>query len=243
MFWDWFRKSDDRYAITAALKILFGKSLAGEYYGNDWSPDLNFVDPSWYPRFKRLAINETCEGATRRFLAIGPGGAERKAQRSILPATWEYYALDIEEKAPICQVQLPNLLVSDVCDGIDLEDESVDFVFSNSVFEHLRDPFSAARNIARVLKPGGFVFTKTVFSWRYHPCSEDYWRFTHRGLEELFSSVGLVTRESGYHIGARRGSILGGKIRDNLDGVKRDGYGGWRENWEVIHLGQKSEAR
>jgi SAM-dependent methyltransferase len=244
VLWRWFKTSDDKLKITAVLKIFFGKNLTGKYYINKWSSHIRFVNPDWRPHFENL-VNKNREEkpeAPSRFLAIGSGGRERKTQCALLPSNWEYYALDIESKEPSPKDKMEiKYLTSDVCEAIDLETNSVDFVFSNSVFEHLSNPFSAVSNISRVLKPGGIVFTKTVFSWRYHPVSEDYWRFTHSGLEALFSSAGLLTLESGYHIGARRGSILGGKIRGNLDGVKRDGYGGWRENWEVIHVGRKPE--
>jgi SAM-dependent methyltransferase len=43
------------------------------------------------------------------------------------------------------------------CDAasIPLRDASIDFAFSNAVFEHIQDPGRAVREIARVLKPGG----------------------------------------------------------------------------------------
>ncbi len=37
-----------------------------------------------------------------------------------------------------------------------------DFAYSNAVFEHLPSPCSVMAEIARVLKPGGVVYTKTV---------------------------------------------------------------------------------
>ena len=44
----------------------------------------------------------------------------------------------------------------------DLPADSFDVVYSNAVFEHIPSPSSAMASIARVLKPGGIVYTKTV---------------------------------------------------------------------------------
>lgn len=86
----------------------------------------------------------------------------------------------------------------DVC-SIDLPDESFDCVICIEVLEHVADPFAAARELQRVLRPGGSVFLTTPFLTGYHghPNSAsgshedfpDFWRFTHQGLERLFSSL------------------------------------------------------
>lgn len=52
-----------------------------------------------------------------------------------------------------------------VCDIIDmpLEDESVDVVLCTEVFEHLKDPVLAVREISRILKPGGELILTAPF--------------------------------------------------------------------------------
>ena len=55
--------------------------------------------------------------------------------------------------------------VNIVCDIIDmpLENNSVDAVLCTEVFEHLRDPVPAVKEIARVLKPGGELILTAPF--------------------------------------------------------------------------------
>ena len=48
-----------------------------------------------------------------------------------------------------------------------LPDASVDLVMSRSVFEHLTDPASVYRELARVLRPGGRVVFLTANLWDY----------------------------------------------------------------------------
>lgn len=52
-----------------------------------------------------------------------------------------------------------------ICDIIDmpLEDESVDVVLCTEVFEHLKDPVLAVREISRILKPGGELILTAPF--------------------------------------------------------------------------------
>lgn len=48
-----------------------------------------------------------------------------------------------------------------------LEDGSVDVLFSDWTFEHVADPESLARELARVVKPGGYVCARTPNRWGY----------------------------------------------------------------------------
>lgn len=47
--------------------------------------------------------------------------------------------------------------------------EAFDLVFSDNVLEHLSDPLSAFKEVARVLKPGGVFAFKTPNKWHYMP--------------------------------------------------------------------------
>jgi 2-polyprenyl-3-methyl-5-hydroxy-6-metoxy-1,4-benzoquinol methylase len=52
--------------------------------------------------------------------------------------------------------------VTGILEEADLPENSFDVVYSNAVLEHIPSPSSAMAAIARVLKPGGVVYTKTV---------------------------------------------------------------------------------
>lgn len=93
-------------------------------------------------------------------------------------------------------------LVSDAC-RLAVSDASVDCVVCTGTLEHLPDPWAAAREIARVTKPGGVVYVDAPFIQGYHADPKDYWRFTRDGLRELFR--GFQEIESGVHIGPASG--------------------------------------
>jgi SAM-dependent methyltransferase len=76
-------------------------------------------------------------------------------------------------------------------------DNSFDAVLCIEVLEHVANPFLAANEILRVLRPNGTLLITVPFLAHYHgkqgathsPDHEhypDFWRFTHQGLEELF---------------------------------------------------------
>jgi SAM-dependent methyltransferase len=62
-----------------------------------------------------------------------------------------------------------------------------DAVFSLAVFEHLAQPWQVALEIARVLKPGGWVFIGTVAAWPPHARPWDFWRFSEHALRALLN--------------------------------------------------------
>lgn len=61
-----------------------------------------------------------------------------------------------------------------------------DMVFSFDTIEHIPNPFLFCEHLLFITKPGGYIYLSTVFEWAYHPSPEDYYRFSPKGLCELF---------------------------------------------------------
>ena len=71
--------------------------------------------------------------------------------------------------------------------------DTFDYVISNAVLEHVRDPFAAAKEITRVLKPGGRMFILVPFLQPYHGYPHHYYNMTKNGLQNLFKDVEVVS--------------------------------------------------
>lgn len=82
-------------------------------------------------------------------------------------------------------------------DGADLplRDGSFDSVLSIAVLEYARDPFKCAAEIARVLKPGGWLKCCVPFLKPLHGYPNHYFNMTHEGLRTLFEPHLVVERQ------------------------------------------------
>ena len=80
-------------------------------------------------------------------------------------------------------------------------DRSVDAIVCTEVFEHLLDPPAAAREMVRILKPGGKLVLTTRFCFPLHDRPGDHWRFTPYTLARLFAPLDpvVVPQHSAYH--------------------------------------------
>jgi uncharacterized protein YbaR (Trm112 family) len=63
---------------------------------------------------------------------------------------------------------------------------TIDFFFGLAVFEHLRNPFLAAEEIFKALKPGGYVYGDCNFVFPYHGYPHHYFNASIHGLREIF---------------------------------------------------------
>ncbi len=144
---------------------------------------------------------------------------------------FSYHGLNLE------QTEVPDTIVANITNCRDqIPDDTFDLVVSSDVFEHIDRPWMAAQEIGRILKPSGVAVTRTVWSWRNHPCPIDYWRFSPECLEFLFSDLNLL--EKGYDLSLRRQNSMG-LMPSGADSVPLDEFGGWRENWAVYCVHRK----
>ena len=75
-----------------------------------------------------------------------------------------------------------------VCDGhaLPFQDECFDGAIVQAVLEHVPDPDRVVREIWRVLRLGGIVYSETPFLSPVHEGRYDFTRFTRRGHRRLF---------------------------------------------------------
>jgi len=57
--------------------------------------------------------------------------------------------------------------------------------------EHVREPESALREIARTLAPGGRLLIVAPHEWEVHQIPHDYFRYTRYGMAHLFQRAGF----------------------------------------------------
>lgn len=68
-------------------------------------------------------------------------------------------------------------------------DGAFDAVISLSVLEHVKDPFQCAKEISRVLKPGGSLICSVPFLQPYHGYPDHYYNMTYQGLKNIFEGL------------------------------------------------------
>lgn len=88
----------------------------------------------------------------------------------------------------------------DIKGGADLEgtventglpDNHMDLIICTQVLEHCPEPWKAAPELFRVLRPGGMMLASAPHAWFYHPHPSDNWRYTPEGLVRLMNAAGF----------------------------------------------------
>ena len=84
-------------------------------------------------------------------------------------------------------------------ESLPYDDSSFDGVVVDQVMEHVKHPWLAAREIQRILKPGGICVCTSVFMYPYHPGNtegyDDYYRFSPAAWKVLFDSCRVISSE------------------------------------------------
>jgi SAM-dependent methyltransferase len=95
----------------------------------------------------------------------------------------KYVRMDIEKGE--------NVDVVGSADNIPFSENGFDSIVCTQVFEHLKYPEKATKEMHRVLKNGGFVIITVPQTGALHEEPHDYWRFTKYGVMELFERNGF----------------------------------------------------
>lgn len=160
----------------------------GRDHNSERQPRLN---PSpWHPNYLVLrALATQMASAIKRHFRVGAGisvvdiGCGDQPYEALFHTfAARYVAVDV--------VPRPRVDVVAPAEALPFNDSSFDCVLCTQVLEHSEDPQKVIREARRVLKPQGVAILSTHGVYRYHPNPEDYWRWTHAGLERLFRMCG-----------------------------------------------------
>jgi len=92
----------------------------------------------------------------------------------------------------------PNVDVLAFAQTIPFKSNSFDVVYSNAVLEHVDDPFLCAKEMVRVLKPGGVLMSCVPFLQAEHGYPHHYFNATRAGHAKLFEGeVDIVNQYVG----------------------------------------------
>jgi len=85
-------------------------------------------------------------------------------------------------------------VVADLCWPLDRLDAALGgrrfgLIVCQHVLEHVKRPFEAADNLAALLSPRGTLYVAVPWVQSFHGYPDDYWRFSFRGLLELFPGL------------------------------------------------------
>jgi hypothetical protein len=141
--------------------------------------DLNQLN--WVARNKDLIKGPILEVGARHY-----GSSVSVSYRSICPSL-EFVGVDMSAGENVD-------IVVDFTADIDevsrrLNGRRFGTVICCSVLEHVDQASTACANILNILEPGGTIFISVPFNWRFHGYPSDYWRFTSRGVHQLFEGV------------------------------------------------------
>jgi SAM-dependent methyltransferase len=149
--------------------------------------------PKFFSRNSQWAyLEEHANYAGCEFLEIGSREVTGPSKIKRLIPLANYRGMDIHEG--------PNVdIVGDVHRLSDyVEKESVDFVYSAAVFEHLALPWLVVEEIAKVLKVGGEAAVITHFSHSEHEYPWHFFQFNELALRNLFcEELGFEVLDAG----------------------------------------------
>jgi hypothetical protein len=203
-------------------------------FKNSRNTHLKILDSSIEYLVNEIIINILRTKETVRVINVGGGYV--KPVESFLSShpSVDYYCLDIDTTRLSAS---KNIIQGDITSSELSIDQKFDFIYTKDTFEHILNPWDATRNIKNLLNQNGYILCIAPFSWRYHACPLDTYRYTHTGLRYIFERLNSIEHIFSGYIKLRPNR---GWYKSKTD-VTLDGSD-FTENIETIYVGKKNNS-
>jgi len=156
------------------------RNLPQDLYTDDNLYHVRMATRLWVEHVATLPLMEPV-------LDIGPLRAGGVFER--MPDTWFDLRALVRPKAYFTMdLQLPCDIQADITNLPMAYRGVFGTIFCLHVLEHVRQPFLAAANLVRLLRPGGRAYVLTPWALRLHGPRPDCWRISDDGLRALFAN-------------------------------------------------------
>jgi SAM-dependent methyltransferase len=166
---------DHLKGIIRGARLQLEHDLAG-------SPRKWYFSPATYSQY-RVTLPLIRQFARGRLIDLGCGDMPFRAL--VIDQVSLYESLDLWPRSPTVTY------VGDIQNMLMIADAMYDTALCIEVLEHVPNPCAAAREIYRILKPGGRLILSVPHLSRLHDEPYDFYRYTHYGLEHLLHQAGL----------------------------------------------------
>jgi len=136
------------------------------------------------PRSRRLIFTPYVQKLPGNLTVLDVGGRYQPYRPLLDGKIDKYLALDVDRTEFVTVVGTG--------ENIPFQNETFDLVIATGVFEYFRQPYDAANEVYRVLKPGGSLLV-SVAAAAPRFVDEERWRYLPLGLRSLFSQFSQVT--------------------------------------------------
>ncbi len=133
-------------------------------------------------------IPPTCE--ENEYYVLDHGCGKASMLKMLEALGYNYVGADISSENFLKKNKKPKGIIFKAdLHRLPFQDNTFHFCFSYSVFEHLQNPFLAAKELYRIMKPGSTCFVAVANLVPFH--MDSFFHFTHFGTLNLFRSVGF----------------------------------------------------
>lgn len=149
----------------------------------------------WFVARRRLALRLIRKFGPPQGQALDVG-CGTGAMLQILGQSYQAHGLDVSQEAlDYCRSRGLDAVTLGSAESLPYAENSFDLVVTLDTLEHVEDHVAAAREIARVLRPGAVVVVNVpAFRWLWGPhdvALHHHRRYTSREAEQLLSEAGL----------------------------------------------------